>query len=141
MDSWKTICWAGSGDELGEVAVVDVIPVGPSRVVESQAEGEGLQTELGGLEGDPRRVARTGEIPHGFVLEGRNVDRREVSRAEQACGLDRVFAVVLHLVAWFFRDPGGCGDPAGEPLAGEVSVQDVPARAGFLGVDERKALA
>jgi len=84
MDSRKTFRRAGAGDELGDVDAVGVIPVGPSRVLKSQAQEKGLQTELGGLEGDARRVTRTGQIRDRFVLKERNVGRREVSRAEQA---------------------------------------------------------
>jgi len=119
---------------------VDVIPVGPSPVVESQAKDEGLQTELGGLEDGSRRIARTGQIPHGFVLQARNVERREVSRGEEACDLDGVCPVVLHVVAGFFRDLGQRDDPVVAPLAGEAPEKDVSVRGGFVGEDEIEGL-
>jgi hypothetical protein len=104
--------------------------------VEPQPKQEGLQPELGGLESEAGGVAGTGQIPDGFVLNARDVDRGEVSRTQQARDLDRVSAVVLDLVARLLGDHGRCDDLAGEPLAGEVPMEGVPARAGLVGEDE-----
>jgi len=51
-----------------------------------------------------------------------------------------VSTIGLHLVARPLRNQGGGDDPAVQTLAGEVSMQHVPARARLVGEDQLRGL-
>ncbi len=128
-------------DDLGEVVRLGVVAVGATGVVETHAEQERLEAELGGLEGDARRVAGAARIAERFVLDGRDVDRGEASGVQQAGELDGMAPIVLDLVCRTFGDQGTGDDVAAESLAGEVALEVVAAGAGLLDEDELRGLA
>jgi hypothetical protein len=67
-----------------------------------------------------------------FVVDRRHVHPREIAGAEQAREGDGVATIGLHLVARFLRNERRRDDLTREPLAGQISVQPVSARAGFV---------
>jgi len=119
-------------DDHGEVSPVGVGPVGPADIVPPESQQEGLQAELRILEGEPRGVARPTEVADRFVVDGRHVDGREIPIAEQPRELDRVTPVGLDLVARFLRNQRRGDDLTREALAGQIPLQDVPARTRFV---------
>src|SRR5712691_808318 len=127
-------------DDLGEVAEMGVVPVGAAGVVEAETEEEGLQPELGGLEGDDGGLAGATEIAQRFVLDGGDVDGVEVTGAQQAGELDGIAAVGLDAVAGLFRDERRGDDQAGDAAAREVAIQNVAAGAGLIGDHEAVGL-
>jgi len=127
----------GSGaDDLGEIAAVSIVPVGAAGVVQTVTEQERLETELGGLEGDDGIFAGACEIADRLVVDGGNIDGVEVSGSEQTGEGDGVAAVGLDAVAGFAWNERRGDDQTVEPLAGEMPMQDVAARTGFVDEDE-----
>ena len=81
-----------------------VIPVRPPHIMPAEAQQERLQSELGVLQGEARRIAGATEIANRFILDGGDVDARQIPRAEQPRELDRIASIRLHLVAGFFSE-------------------------------------
>lgn len=115
-----------------------VVPIGPADVVPAEAEQEGLQAELCVLEGQARRITRATEIPDRFILDGGHVDARQITRAQQPRECDGIAAVGLYLVAGLLGDERRGHHPAVESLSGQVAIQAVAARPGFIGKHQRR---
>jgi len=123
-------------NDFGEVAQVSVIPVGAAGVVEAKTEEKGFEAELRGLQGDHGGLAGAAEVAKGFVLDGRDVDGVEVTRAQQARQLDGVAPVGLDAISWPFWDERGGDDQARDPTPGEKAMEKIAARSGFVSYDE-----
>jgi hypothetical protein len=108
---------------------------------QTHAEQERLQAELGGFEGDERRVAGAAQIADRFIFDGGDVDRREITGAQQARELDGVAAIVLDLVSRALGDQERRDDLAVEPLAGQVAMEPVATGAGLVHEHELGRLA
>jgi len=109
--------------------------------VEPETQQEGLQAQLGGLEGDACGIARAAEIPNRFVLDAGHVDGGEIAGAQPVCDLHRVAPVGLHLVPGPLGNQRGRHDLAVEPLRGEVAMQHVAAWAGLVGEHQAAGVA
>ena len=115
-------------------------PVGPADVVQPEAEQERFQPQLRVLEREARGIAGPTEIAERFVVDRRHVDARQIARAEQPREFDRIASVGLHLVAGLLRNQRRRDDLTGEPLAGQVAIEGVAARAGLVGKHQRGRL-
>ena len=80
------------------------------------------------------------EVAEGFVLDGRDVDARQIARPEQPRELDRIPAGGLHRIAGLLRHQGGRPYVTGESLSGQVAIEGVPARSGLVREHQRRRL-
>jgi hypothetical protein len=123
-------------DHLGEVAQVGLVPGGLSGVVKAEAQEEGLEAELGGLEVLEGILASAGQVADGFILYGGDIDGGEIAGAQKPSELDGVAAVGLDAVSGFFRYERGSDDETGQAPVGKVAIQDVAA---FEGQEQVRA--
>ena len=79
-----------------------------------------------------RVLARAHQIPQGFILGRRNVDRRELAGAMQPGQGVAVPPIGLDPIAAPFRHARGIDDDAVFPLGGEIAVDAKPTRAGLI---------
>ena len=79
---------------------------------------------------------RPTQVPNRFILHLGNIDRGEVPRAHQACQFDRIPAVGFNPIARLFGDQRGSDDPADMAFFGQIAIEPIPARAGFIDKDE-----
>jgi hypothetical protein len=92
------------------------VPVGAADVVEAEPEQERLRPELRVLEREPGGIARSAEIAHRFVVDGRHVGASEIAGAEQAGQFDGVTAIGLDLVAGLLGNQRGRDDLHAKPF-------------------------
>ena len=116
-------------------------PIGFPGIVESEAEQERLQPQLGGLERDPRRVASTAQIADRLVVDGRHVHRSQVSRAQQTRELHGITPIGLDLVAGSFGNQRWSDHLTLESFSRQVTVQPVTAGSGLVGEHQARGLA
>ena len=128
-------------DDPGEVTPVSRTPIGSTCVVKPKAQEEGLESELGGLEGDASGVAGATQITEGLVFDPGDVDRAQIAGAQEARELDGISSVGLDPIPGPLGDQGRCDDLALESFASEVSMQGVAAGAGLVGKDQVAGLA
>ena len=118
--------------EVGEPAAIRARPPGAARIASTLAEQERLQPMLR-LGAQPDRVfARAHEIPQGFIIGHRNVDRRELAGAMQPGQGVTIPAIGLDPIAAPFRHARGIDDDALLTVGGEIAVEAKPARARFV---------
>jgi hypothetical protein len=125
-------------DDLQQPTEMGGGPVGSSLVVNVLAQQKGFQAVLRGLEVSHGVLAPSTQVPNGFVLDPRDVDRLEITAAHQASKRDRVAAVRLHAVAGLSRNERRRDHVTAEALSGEVAIQPIAARAGLIDEDERR---
>jgi hypothetical protein len=130
----------GGTDDLGEVAKVGLIPVGLSGVVKAEAQEEGLEAELGGLEVLEGILASAGQVADGFILHGGDIDGGEIAGAQEPSELDGIAAIGLDAVSGFFRYERGSDDETGQAPVGKVAIEDVAARSSLISKHQARGL-
>ena len=110
-------------------------PIGPARVADIVSEQEGFETELGVFEIADGIFTRPGEITHGFIFHLGDIDRSEITRAGQAGQLHGVSAVGFDPITRFFGNQRGGHHPAVVAFFGQIPVEPVATRAGFIDED------
>lgn len=109
-----------------------VVPVGAAFVAAPEPEQEGLQPELRVPECQPRGIPRPAEVPDRFVVDRRDVHRRQIAGPQEARELGRVPAVSLDPGARLPRNQRRGDDLTAEAAGGQVPIQAIPARAGLI---------
>jgi hypothetical protein len=126
-------------DDLGEPAQVGWAPSGPARIPDILPKQKGFETEFGSLEIAEGILAGTTEVTDRFILNRRDIDGGEITRAHQACQLDRVTPVGLDAIAGFLGDQGRRNDPADVPPGGEITIEPITARTRLVYEDQMRA--
>jgi hypothetical protein len=136
------ICWENDGlrrggtDHFREPSEMGRAPCGPARITDVVSEQDGFEAELGVFEIADGICTRPAEVANRFVFHRGDIDRGKITRARQAGQLHGVPAVGFDAVAGLLRDQGGGDDPAVIAFFGEIPVEPVATRAGFVDEDE-----
>jgi hypothetical protein len=136
-DHWLS---GGGTDDDREPSEVGRPPGGPAFIADILAQQEGLQVVLGGLEISNRILAGAGQVADSLVLDLGDIDWREIPGAHQPGELHRVASVRLDAVTWFLRDKRWGDHPADEVLLGEIAVELIPTRTGFIDKEKMRGL-
>jgi hypothetical protein len=124
---------------LTEPAQVGWAPGGAAGRAEIVTEQKGFEAVLGRLESAQRMFTGSTQIPDGFVLDLRDIDRRESTRAYEAGQLDGVTTVGFHPIARLLRDERGGHDPADVAFLRAIAVEPIPTWTRFIDKDQLMA--
>jgi hypothetical protein len=126
----------GGTDDLTEPSEVGWTPGGPACVPDIVPQEKGFEPKLRGRQITDGIFTRPAQIPNGFILNRRDIDRGEVPRAHQACQFDGVTTVGFDPISGLFGDQGGSDDPANMAFCGEIAVEPIATRPSFIDKDE-----
>ena len=95
MDIFLKAEWLrrGGTDHLSEPLEVGRAPIGSARIPDSWSQPKGVETELGVFEIADGIFMRPGEIAHGSIFDGGDIEGGGITRAGQAGELHSVPAV------------------------------------------------
>jgi len=123
-------------DHLTEPAQVGWAPGGAAGRADLVTPENGCEASLGRRELAPRLVTGSPQVADGFVLDLRDIDRRESTRAPQAGHLEGVTPVGLDPSARLLGEERGGHDPAEVALLGEVAGEPIATGTRFIDKDE-----
>ena len=112
-DNWRRGCGT---DDLAEPAQVGRTPVGPSCRADIVPQQEGFETQFGRLQIAHGLFTCPTQVADGFIIDGGDVDRGEVSRAHEPGPWPGITTVGFDPVTRLFRHQGRGDDPANVAL-------------------------
>jgi hypothetical protein len=111
-------------------------PMGLARLANVLAQEKGFEALLRGFEVTETIFTGATQIAHGFVIDLGDVDGGEVARTPQPGQLAGIAAVGLDPVPGLFRNQCGGDHPTVMPRLGQIAIQPIAARPGFVDKDE-----
>jgi hypothetical protein len=128
------LCWGGT-DDRAEPAQVSRAPGGPSGRADIMPPPKRFQATWGGLEIGERIFTRVAQVTKGVVLDGWDIDRREMPRAHQPGPLDGIPTVGVPAVAGLLGHECGRDDPAARAVVRQLAIEPVATGARFIAAD------
>jgi hypothetical protein len=89
-------------DHFREPPQVGRAPIGPAGVADIGAEQKGCETEFGVFASTDGIFTRPREVTHGFSVDLRDIDRREIACASEARQLQSIPAVRFDPITGLF---------------------------------------
>jgi hypothetical protein len=126
-------------DDLAEPSEVRRTPGGAAHRADILPEEKRVAPKRGSLASPDRLCTSAAQVPNRGILDCRDIDRCQVTRAPQAGQRDRVPTVGVDPIAGLLGDQRGGHPPADMALLGQLAVAPVPARTCLSDQDERRA--
>jgi hypothetical protein len=130
----------GGTDALAELAQVGRTPGGPSWRAAMGPQPAGVEPPFGRLQIAPRLFPCPPQVADGFILDGGDVDRGEVSRAPAPGPWPGSTTGGVTPVTRLFRKPGRGDDPAHVAFCDQVALEPGAAGARFVEADTLRTL-
>jgi hypothetical protein len=111
-------------------------PVGPPCLTDIMPPQEGFELQLGRLQIPQGSVTRPTQVADGFIGDGRPIHGGEVPGAQEPGQGHGVTTIGCDPVARLFGDQRGSDDPADVVCVGQIPIEPIPTRAGFLAKDQ-----
>src|SRR4029450_11557943 len=123
----------GSGtDHLAEPPQVGRAPGGPARIPNILPQQKRFEPKLGGFESADGIFTGTAQVTNGFVLNLRDVDRGQATRAEPPGHLDVISTVGFDPIPGLCGNQGGSYNPTDMAFLSEIAGEPIPTLPCFI---------
>jgi hypothetical protein len=111
-------------------------PGGPARIPNILPQQKRFEPKLGGFESADGIFTGTAQVTNGFVLNLRDVDRGQVTRAQQPGQFDGISTVGFDPIPGLCGNQGGSDNPTDMAFLSEIAGEPIPTRPCFIDKDQ-----